>query len=148
MADQPSSRRLAFSATTHCLTGCATGEITGMVIGTAAGWSDGLTIAVAVVLAFTFGYGLTMLPLLRAGMGFASAVGTALAADTVSIVIMELIDNAAMLIVPGAMEAGLDSPRFWGTLIGGLAIAFPVAFAVNVYLIKNGIGRRHAHGMH
>ena len=149
MAPQESSpRQLAFSATTHCLTGCATGEIAGMTIGTAAGWSDPMTIAVAVALAFTFGYGLTMLPLIRAGMNFRSAVGTALASDTVSIVIMEAIDNGAMLIVPGAMEAGLDNVLFWGTLLGGLAVAFPVAFAVNVYLISNGIARHHADGMH
>lgn len=117
-----------------------------MVIGTAAGWGDGLTILAAVALAFTFGYGLTMIPLVRSGMAVHAALGTALAADTVSIVIMETIDNLAMVLVPGAMESGLAEPLFWGTLAGGLAAAFPVAFAVNVFLIKKGLVP--AHGTH
>ena len=120
----------------------------GMVIGTAADWSELQTIALAVTLAFIFGYGLTMLPLLLAGRAFAAAVGTALASDTASIAVMETIDNLAMVMVPGAMEAGLGSPLFWGTLAGGLAAAFPVAFAVNYYLLRRGIAPADAHGVH
>ena len=117
-----------------------------MVLSTAAAWSDVVSIAVSTVLAFAFGYGLTMLPLVRSGLALSTAIGTALASDTVSIVIMELIDNAAMIFVPGALDAGLGDVLFWGTLLGGLAIAYPVAFGVNLYLIRNGAVRAHAHG--
>ena len=122
-AASPSLNRLAFSATVHCLTGCAIGEVLGMVIGTALGWGNGATIALAVVLAFLFGYGLTMLPLLRSGLAFGAALGLALAADTASIAIMEVVDNAIMLVIPGAMHAGLGSALFWGSLAVALLIA-------------------------
>ncbi len=146
-----SLNRLAASATTHCLTGCVIGEVTGMVIGTALGWSDGATIALAVALAFLFGYTLTSLPLVRAGLALGTIVTTAFAADTVSIAIMEAIDNLAMVLVPGAMEAGLADPLFWGPLLGGFAVAYPVAFFVNRYLIARGKGHAvvneyHGHG--
>jgi hypothetical protein len=144
----PRTSSLALSATTHCLTGCVIGEVAGMVIGTAAAWSDMQTIALAVTLAFVFGYALTMLPLVRAGTTLTSAAGAALASDTVSIAVMETIDNLAMVMVPGAMDAGLDSPLFWGTLAGGLTAAFPLAFAVNYYLLKRGFARADAHSGH
>ena len=118
-----SLNRLAFSATIHCLTGCAIGEVFGMVIGTAAGLSDGATIALAVALAFVFGYVLTMAPLLRGGVPAGRALALAFASDTVSIAIMEVVDNAAMLLIPGAMGAGLADPLFWGSLAGSLLIA-------------------------
>jgi hypothetical protein len=118
-----SLNRLAFSATVHCLTGCAIGEVLGMVIGTALGWGNLATIALAVVLAFLFGYALTMIPLLRSGMAFGAAASLAFAADTVSITIMEIVDNAIMLVIPGAMDAGLDSLLFWGSLAVALVIA-------------------------
>ncbi len=142
--------RMAVSATAHCLTGCAIGEVLGMVIGTALGWSDAPTIALAVVLAFFFGYLLTMIPLLRSGMALGAAVGVALAADTVSIVIMEIVDNAVMLAVPGAMDAGLGDPLFWGALAFALAVAFVAALPVNRWLLSRGRGHAvaHQHGAH
>jgi hypothetical protein len=109
-----SLNRLAFSATAHCLTGCAIGEVLGMVIGTALGWGNVATIALAVVLAFFFGYSLTMVPLLRAGVALASAIPLAFASDTLSITIMEIVDNLIMVIIPGAMDTGLLSLLFWG----------------------------------
>src|SRR5215210_199687 len=115
-AKSPSLNRTAFSATAHCLTGCAIGEVLGMVIGTALGWSNFATIILAVVLAFFFGYSLTMLPLLRSGLALASALPLAFASDTLSIAIMEVVDNLIMLVIPGAMEAGLGSLLFWGSL--------------------------------
>ena len=147
-AASPSINRVAFSATAHCLTGCAIGEVLGMVIGTALGWGNVETIALAVVLAFIFGYALTMLPLLRAGLAFRSAVGAALAADTVSIAIMEIVDNAIMLVIPGAMDAGLDSLLFWGSLAAALVIAGAVAFPVNRWLISRGWGHALVHKHH
>lgn len=150
-AVQPSQaalNRLAFSATTHCLTGCVIGEVTGMVIGTAAGFSEWATVGLAVGLAFLFGYALTSIPLLRSGIALASVVPIALAADTVSIAIMEIIDNAAMLLVPGAMEAGLDSFLFWGPLLGGFAVAFGPAFLVNRTMIRRGKGHAVVHQYH
>jgi hypothetical protein len=142
--------RMAIVATAHCLTGCAVGEVLGMAVGTAAGWGDAATIALAVGLAFLFGYAFTMVPLLRSGLGFGAAVGVALAADTVSIAVMEVVDNAVMLALPGAMEAGLDSPVFWGSLAVALATAFVIAVPVNRRLIARGRGhavvhRHHAH---
>ena len=113
---QDSLNRVALSATIHCLTGCSIGEVLGMVIGTALGMGTGSTIALAVALAFLFGYLLTMVPLLRAGIGFRPAVKLAFAADTASITIMEIVDNAVMLAIPGAMDAGLTDFRFWGSL--------------------------------
>ncbi|MEA2529254.1 MAG: hypothetical protein QOG89_898 [Thermomicrobiales bacterium] len=143
-----SLRRLAFSATVHCLTGCAIGEVLGMVIGTALGWGDVETIVLAVVLAFFFGYSLTMRPLLAAGVAFAQAARLALAADTISIAIMEIVDNAIMLAIPDAMGAGLDAPLFWGSLAFALAIAFVAAFPVNMWLIGRGRGHAVEHGHH
>jgi Domain of unknown function (DUF4396) len=147
--DQPASlNRLAFSATAHCLTGCAIGEVLGMVIGTALRWSNAATIMLAVILAFAFGYALTMLPLLRAGLALGTAVGLALASDTVSITIMEIIDNLIMLAIPGAMEAGLDTPLFWGSLAAALLIAGAAAFPVNRWLIIRGRGHAVIHRYH
>jgi Domain of unknown function (DUF4396) len=145
-----SLNRLAFSATAHCLTGCAIGEVLGMIIGTALGWSDLATIALAVVLAFFFGYLLTSLPLLRSGMALAAVVPIALASDTISIAVMEFVDNAILLLIPGAMEAGLDDIGFWASLAFALLVAGAVAFPVNRRLIGRGKGhavvhRHHAH---
>ena len=148
MAKGTSLNRLAFSATAHCLTGCAIGEVLGMVIGTALGWGDFATIALAVVLAFFFGYSLTMLPLLRSGMALGAVLPLAFAADTLSITVMEIVDNAVMLVVPGAMEAGLTSLLFWGSLAFALAVAFAVAFPVNRYLISRGKGHAVVHKHH
>jgi Domain of unknown function (DUF4396) len=143
-----SLNRVAFSATAHCLTGCAIGEVLGMVIGTALGWGNAATIVLAVVLAFFFGYALTMLPLLRAGMAFATAVRLALASDTASIAIMEIVDNAIMLVIPGAMDAGLDSLLFWGSLAFSLVVAGVAAFPVNRFLIARGRGHAVVHQRH
>jgi len=140
--------RVAFSATAHCLTGCAIGEVLGMIIGTALGWGDWETIALAVVLAFFFGYSLTMLPLLRSGIGLAAAIPVALAADTISIAVMEVVDNAIMLTIPGAMEAGLTNLLFWGSLAVALVIAGTVAFPVNRWLIARGRGHAVVHAYH
>ena len=140
--------RLAVSATFHCLTGCAIGEVTGMTIGTALGWGDLETIALAVGLAFLFGYSLTSLPLVRAGLALSAIVPIALATDTVSIAIMEAIDNLTMVLIPGAMEAGLDDALLWGTLAGGFAIAFPFAFLANRYLLARGKGHALVHEYH
>ena len=143
-----SLNRIAFSATAHCLTGCAIGEVLGMIIGKALGWSDWSTIALAVVLAFFFGYSLTMVPLLRSRIAFAAAVPIALAADTISIAVMEFVDNAIMLLIPGAMEAGLTNLLFWGSLAVALLIAGAVAFPINRYLIARGKGHAVAHSHH
>ena len=143
-----SLNRLAFSATAHCLTGCAIGEVLGMVIGTALGWGNFSTIALAVVLAFFFGYSLTMLPLLRSGLALSAVLPLALAADTLSITVMEIVDNLVMLMVPGAMEAGLTSLLFWGSLAFALAVAFVAAFPVNRYLIARGRGHAVVHQYH
>ena len=143
-----SLNKLAFSATVHCLTGCAIGEVLGMVIGTALGWGNFATIVLAVLLAFLFGYALTMIPLLRSGMPVRRAAGLALAADTVSITIMEIVDNAIMLAIPGAMDAGLDSLLFWGSLAFALVVAGIAAFPVNRWLITRGRGHAVVHGHH
>jgi hypothetical protein len=140
--------RLAVSATLHCLTGCAIGEVLGMVIGTALGWSDLQTIALAVALAFFFGYALTIRPILRSGLALATAIPIALAADTLSITVMEIVDNAMMLLIPGAMDAGLGSPLFWGSLAVALAIAFVVTVPVNRWLISRGKGHAVVHRFH
>jgi hypothetical protein len=139
---------LAVSATNHCLTGCLIGEVTGMVIATALGWGDIASIALAVALAFVFGYALTSIPLVRAGLPFAAIVPIALAADTVSIAIMELIDNLTVVLVPGAIEADLGDARFWLPLLGGFAIAWPFAFLVNRWLIGRGKGHAVVHEYH
>jgi hypothetical protein len=144
----PSLNRVAFSATVHCLTGCAIGEVLGMVIGTALGWGAGATIALAVALAFLFGYALTMLPLLRSGMAFGTAVGLAFASDTASITLMEIVDNAIMLVIPGAMDAPLSSPLFWGSLAVALLIAGAFAFPLNRWLIARGRGHALVHAHH
>ena len=142
--------RVALSATLHCLTGCAIGEVLGMVIGTALGFSDLGTIALAVALAFLFGYALTSLPLLRAGFALSAVIPIALASDTLSIAVMEIVDNAIMLLVPGAMEAGLDNVLFWGALSFALVIAGAVALPVNRWLIARGKGHAVVHetGVH
>ena len=139
---------LAVSATNHCLTGCAIGEVAGMFIGTALGWGNLATIALAVGLAYLFGFGLTALPLLRAGLPAGAVVSTALAADTVSITIMEAIDNATILQIPNAMDAGLDEALFWGSIAAGFAIAYPFAFAANRYMIARGKGHAVVHEHH
>ena len=143
-----SLNRLAFSATAHCLTGCAIGEVLGMVIGTALGWGDFATIALAVVLAFFFGYSLTMLPLLRSGLALAAVLSLAFASDTISITIMEIVDNLIMLVIPGAMEAGLGSLLFWGSLAFALAVAGVAAYPVNRWLIARGEGHAVVHEYH
>jgi uncharacterized membrane protein (Fun14 family) len=140
--------RLSLSAALHCLTGCAIGEVLGLVIGTALGWSNLSTIALAIVLAFISGYLLTMIPLLRSGMALAAAARLALIADTASIAIMELVDNAVMLVIPGAMDAPLTSMLFWSSLAIALAIAAVAAFPVNRYLIARGRGHAVAHRHH
>jgi Domain of unknown function (DUF4396) len=146
--DRAALTRLAVSATLHCLTGCAIGEVLGMVIGTALGWSDGATIALAVVLAFFFGYSLTIAPVLRSGLPLRAAMGVAFAADTLSITVMEIVDNAIMLLVPGAMEAGLTSFLFWGSLAFALLVAFVVTVPVNRWLIARGKGHAVVHQYH
>lgn len=143
-----SLNRVAFSATAHCLTGCAIGEVLGMVIGTALGWGNVATIVLAVALAFFFGYSLTMLPLLRSGMALAAVFPLAFASDTLSITVMEIVDNLIMVVVPGAMEAGPTSLLFWGSLAVALAVAFVAAFPVNRYLIARGKGHAVVHQHH
>jgi hypothetical protein len=145
---QDARARVAISATLHCLTGCAIGEVLGMVIGTALGWGSGATVALSVALAFFFGYALSMRGVLRAGLAFSAALPIALAADTVSIAVMEIADNAVMLAVPGAMEAGLDSLLFWGSLASALVVAFVVTVPVNGWLIGRGKGHAVVHGLH
>jgi Domain of unknown function (DUF4396) len=140
-----SLNRAAFSATWHCLTGCAIGEVLGLVLATWWGWGDAASIALAVLLAFFFGYSLTFVPLVRGGMALRDAAGIAFAADTVSITVMEIVDNAVVLLVPGAMESGLDSALFWSSLALSLAIAFVAAFPVNRWLIARGRGHAVAH---
>jgi hypothetical protein len=145
---RPSLNRITWSATLHCLTGCAIGEILGMVIGSALGWGNAATIALAVVLAFFFGYLLTILPLLRSGIEKKQAMKLALAADTASITVMEIVDNAIMLAIPGAMDAGLDSLLFWSSLAFALAVAAVAAFPVNRWLIARGRGHSVVHAHH
>ena len=148
MDDKGSLNRLAFSATGHCLTGCAICEVLGLIIADALGWSNFASIALAVVLAFFFGYSLTMLPLLRAEVALASAIPLAFASDTLSITVMEIVDNLVILVIPGAMESGLTSPLFWGSLAFALAVAFVAAFPVNRYLISRGRGHAVVHEYH
>jgi len=143
-----SPNRVAALATLHCLTGCAIGEVLGMVIGTALGLGNPATIALAVLLAFVFGYSLTMVPLLRAGLAFSLALPLAFASDSFSIAVMELVDNGVMLAVPGAMDAGLGDPLFWGALAFALAVAFVFAFPLNRYLIARGQGHAVVHAHH
>jgi len=140
LESRTSLNRLALSATAHCLTGCAIGEVLGVVIGTALGWGNFATIALAIVLAFFFGYLLTMLPLLRSGLALGVVLPLAVASDTLSITVMEIVDNLIILVVPSAMEAGLASLLFWGSLAFALAVAFVAAFPVNRWLIARGKG--------
>lgn len=140
--------RSAAQATLHCLTGCAVGEVLGMVLGTAFGLSNGVTVVLSVALAFVFGYALTMRGMVRAGLSVGAALRIALAADTVSIVVMEIIDNLTVLAIPGAMDAGLASVLFWSSLLIALALAFVVATPVNRWLISRGRGHAVAHRYH
>jgi Domain of unknown function (DUF4396) len=138
--DMPSANRLALDATVHCLTGCAIGEVLGLVVATQLGWHDLPSIVLATVLAFAFGYSLTLRPLLASGVAFGSAARLALAADTLSITVMEIVDNAIVLVIPGAMAAGITDPLFWGSLALSLAVAGVAAFPVNRWLIQRGQG--------
>lgn len=143
-----SVNKTALSATLHCLTGCAIGEVLGLVIGTALLFSDLTTIALAVVLAFIFGYSLTMLPLVRGGIRLKQALLIALAADTLSILVMEIVDNGIIVLIPGAMDAGLDTVLFWSSLAVALFIAFWAAFPVNRWLLLRGKGHALVHEHH
>ena len=147
-AHSSSLNRTAFSATLHCLTGCSIGEVLGVVIGSAFGWGNVATIALAIVLAFFFGYALTMLPLLRSGMALGAVLPLAFASDTLSITVMEIVDNLIIVVIPGAMDAGLGSLLFWGSLAFALAVAFVAAFPVNRYLISRGKGHAVVHDHH
>jgi preprotein translocase subunit SecG len=139
---------MALSATLHCLTGCAIGEIMGLMVGTALGLSTGWTIALAVALAFLFGYTLSTFPLLRAGLGVGAALSVVLAADTLSIATMEVVDNLVMAVIPGAMDAGLVNVTFWVSMMLALAAAFLAAYPVNRYLLQRGKGHALTHGYH
>jgi hypothetical protein len=140
--------RLAFQATVHCLTGCAIGEVLGMVLGTAFGWPNGTTIAISIVLAFFFGYSLTSLPLLRSGLALAAVIPLAFASDTISITIMEIVDNTFVALVPGALNAGLGDLLFWASLGASLLIAGVAAFPANRWLIARGKGHAVVHRAH
>jgi hypothetical protein len=140
--------RLALSATIHCLTGCAIGEVLGMVLSTWWGWGGAASIALAIVLAFFFGYSLTSLPLLRSGMPLRQVAPLAFASDTASIATMEVVDNLFIVVVPGAIAAGLGDGLFWWSLAVGLAIAGVVAFPVNRYLMARGRGHAVMHEHH
>jgi len=145
---QGSLNWIALAATLHCLTGCAIGEVLGMVVGTALGWGNWATVGLSVVLAFLFGYSLTMLPLVRSGVAVSAAIPVALASDTVSIAIMEIVDNAIVLLIPGAIEAGLADVLFWGSLAFSLLAAGAVAYPVNRWLIARGRGHAVVHAYH
>jgi hypothetical protein len=144
----PVSWATAATATLHCLTGCAIGEVIGMVIGTTAGLHNAATVVLSIALAFVFGYSLTMRPVLGAGLTLRQAFGVALAADTVSIAVMELMDNAFIVAVPGALNAGLDSTLFWASLAGSLVVAFLVTTPVNRWMISRGKGHAVVHAYH
>jgi len=147
-AAQRDLTRTAISATAHCLTGCAIGEVLGVVIGTALGWSDAATIALAIALAFFFGYALTLRGVVRSGLSLAAALPIAFAADTLSITVMEVVDNLVLVLVPGAMDAGVASWLFWGSLAFALAVAFVVTLPVNRWLIARGKGHAVVHRLH
>ena len=144
----PSLNAMAVQATLHCLTGCAIGEVLGLVLSTTLGWHDLPSIVLATVLAFLFGYSFTFVPLMTSGMSFPSAARIALAGDTVSIVVMEIVDNAVVLAVPGAMSAGLTDALFWGSLAAGLLLAFCAAYPVNAWMIRRGLGHARGHAHH
>ncbi|MEZ0292249.1 MAG: DUF4396 domain-containing protein [Solirubrobacteraceae bacterium] len=143
-----SLNRIAFSATVHCLTGCAVGEVLGMVIGTAAGFSNLGTTLLAVALAFFFGYSFTSYPLLRSGMALGAVIPIALASDTISIAIMEVVDTAIIVLIPGALDAGVGDALFWGSLAVALLIAGAAAFPANRALIRRGKGHAVVHRHH
>lgn len=143
-----STSRLALQATLHCLTGCGIGEVLGLAGGTALGLSNVATVALAIVLAYVFGYGLTLVPLLRAGMPLLRASGITFAAETLSITTMEVVDNLVVVAIPGAMDAGLFDLLFWASLAVSLALAFVAAFPVNRWLIARGLGHAVVHGAH
>jgi uncharacterized protein DUF4396 len=143
-AHRPSINRLAADATTHCLTGCAIGEVLGFVVTTGLGWSNAASIVVSTALAFFFGYGLTLRPLVANGMELRRAAGIAFAADSVSITVMEIVDNVTVLAIPGAMDAGITTVLFWGSLAASLAIAWVAAFPVNRWLLRRGLGHAKA----
>jgi hypothetical protein len=147
-AQATASWAAAAQATLHCLTGCAIGEVLGMIIGTAFGLHNAATVVLSIALAFVFGYGLTMRAVLRAGVGLRTAFTVALAADTVSIAIMELLDNAFIVAVPGAMDAGLTSPLFWASLAGSLVVAFLLTTPINKWMISRGRGHAVMHQYH
>jgi hypothetical protein len=140
--------RAAISATLHCLTGCALGEVLGMVLTTALGWGNAANIVVSIALAFVFGYTLAMRPVLAAGVPLRRALGIALASDTVSITSMELMDNLGLIVIPGAIDAGLGDWLFWASLVGTLAIAFVITVPVNRWLIARGKGHALVHEFH
>jgi hypothetical protein len=143
-----SLNKMAASATLHCLTGCAIGEVLGMMIGVHFGLSTTVTVVLAITLAFLTGYALSMLPLLRHGMSFAASAKLVLAADTLSILVMEIVDNLVMVAIPGAMEAGLSNPFFWVSLAIALGVAYIFAYPVNLYLLKRGKGHALMHDHH
>jgi hypothetical protein len=147
-SEEPDLNRLAVAATNHCLTGCAIGEVTGMALGTAFGWGNVASMALAIGLAYLFGFSLTAIPLVRARLEPRTIVSTALAADTVSITIMEAIDNLTVILIPSALEAGLGDPLFYGSIAAGFAIAYPFAFWANRYLIARGRGHAVVHEHH
>jgi uncharacterized protein DUF4396 len=147
-AHVPASWAVAASATIHCLTGCAIGEVLGMIIGTALAWSDAPTMVLAIVLAFLFGYSFTLYAVTKAGLGLRAAVSVALAADTISITVMEIVDNGVLLVVPGAMDAQLGDGLFWGALALAFAMAFLVTTPVNRWLIGRGRGHAVVHQYH
>ena len=144
----PSLNRTALSATVHCLTGCAIGEVLGMILGTSLGWGNWTTVGVSVGLAVLFGYSLTLLPVLKAGIAFKAALGLAFASDTISITIMEIVDNAIMLVIPGAMDAGVTTLLFWGAMTLSLVLAGMAAFPINRWLIARGRGHAVVHALH
>ncbi|MEU0371913.1 DUF4396 domain-containing protein [Streptomyces sp. NPDC006283] len=139
---------MAAKATLHCLTGCAIGEVLGMIIGTALGWGNAPTMALAIALAFLFGYSLTLWAVVRAGLGLKAAIGVALAADTLSITVMEIVDNGVLLLVPGAMDAHLADGLFWGALAFAFLVAFLVTTPVNKWMIGRGKGHAVVHQYH
>jgi hypothetical protein len=144
----PELNGLAIAATNHCLTGCVIGEVLGMALATAFGWGNVPQIALAIALAYFFGFLLTSMPLIRARLAPRTIVATALAADTVSITIMELIDNGIVIVIPSALDAGLGDALFWGSIAAGFAIAYPFAFLANRYLIARGRGHAVMHEYH
>jgi hypothetical protein len=147
-ADSASLNRLAFNATAHCLFGCAIGEVLGMVLAALFGWSMGAAVVLATMLAFVFGYLMTIFPLLQAGIAIRAALTLAFASDTVSITIMEIVDNLVVVLIPGAMNAGLTTFLFWGSLVGSLVVAGIAAFPVNRWLVSRGRGHALVHRRH